>query len=94
MEASDTGDARQQAIKRIKAKRSWAQTGVTFLIINVLLIGIWAVTGAGFFWPVFPLLGMGIAFAFQTYGTFYGNRPISEQEIEEEIRRGGNGPAV
>ena len=32
---------------------------VPFLAVNLLLIAIWAVTGAGYFWPVWPLLGWG-----------------------------------
>jgi fatty acid desaturase len=31
----------------------------TFLAVMVLLIAIWALTGAGYFWPVWPLVGWG-----------------------------------
>jgi len=31
-----------------------------FLAVNLLLIVIWAATGAGYFWPIWPLLGWGI----------------------------------
>ncbi len=31
-----------------------------YLAVNVLLIAIWALTGAGYFWPIWPLLGWGI----------------------------------
>jgi hypothetical protein len=30
-----------------------------FLAISVLLVAIWALTGAGYFWPVWPILGWG-----------------------------------
>jgi hypothetical protein len=29
-------------------------------MVMVLLVVIWAVTGAGYFWPVWPMLGWGI----------------------------------
>src|SRR3954454_18825534 len=32
----------------------------TYLLVNLLLIGIWAASGGGYFWPVWPILGWGI----------------------------------
>src|SRR5919107_1933492 len=44
-----------------KRQRSWRQTELTaFVAVNLLLIVIWAATGAGYFWPIWPLLGWGI----------------------------------
>jgi Domain of unknown function (DUF1707) len=37
-----------------------------FLRVSVLLILIWAVTGADYFWPVWPILGWGIALTMGT----------------------------
>ena len=34
-----------------------------FTAVSVLLVAIWALTGAGYFWPVWPILGWGL-FAF------------------------------
>jgi hypothetical protein len=31
----------------------------TFVATSVLLVAIWALTGAGYFWPVWPILGWG-----------------------------------
>ena len=31
-----------------------------FLAVQLLLVGIWALTGMGYFWPVWPFLGWGI----------------------------------
>jgi hypothetical protein len=31
----------------------------TFLAVQLLLLGIWAVTGAGYFWPIWPFMGWG-----------------------------------
>jgi hypothetical protein len=30
-----------------------------FLAVMVLLVAIWAVTGAGYFWPLWPMVGWG-----------------------------------
>jgi hypothetical protein len=32
----------------------------TFLATSVLLVAIWALTGMGYFWPVWPILGWGV----------------------------------
>ena len=33
---------------------------IPFLAVNLVLIAIWAATGAGYFWPIWPLLGWGL----------------------------------
>jgi Domain of unknown function (DUF1707) len=32
----------------------------TFLATSLLLVAIWALTGAGYFWPVWPIVGWGL----------------------------------
>jgi eukaryotic-like serine/threonine-protein kinase len=34
-----------------------------YLLVNVLLIGVWAASGGGYFWPIWSILGWGIAIA-------------------------------
>jgi class 3 adenylate cyclase len=34
-----------------------------YLLINVLLIGIWAASGGGYFWPIWSILGWGVGLA-------------------------------
>ena len=79
-------DLREQALRSLKKKRDFRSHVVVYVLVNALLIAIWAVTGAGFFWPVFPLLGWGIAVAFNAWDV-YGRRPISEEEIRREQER-------
>jgi Domain of unknown function (DUF1707) len=31
-----------------------------YVALSILLVTIWAVTGAGYFWPVWPILGVGV----------------------------------
>ncbi|MBN1530788.1 MAG: DUF1707 domain-containing protein [Thermoleophilaceae bacterium] len=33
-----------------------------YLAVSLLLVAIWALTGMGYFWPVWPILGWGISF--------------------------------
>lgn len=32
-----------------------------FVVVNAMLVGVWAASGAGYFWPVWPFLGWGVA---------------------------------
>src|SRR3954470_18866927 len=46
-------------------RRSRFETSVrthlaVYLVVNVMLIGIWAASGGGYFWPIWPILGWGI----------------------------------
>jgi len=59
---------------------------VTFyLVVNVLLIGIWAASGGGYFWPVWPILGWGIGLVFHAWDV-YGRLP-GEEQIHREMER-------
>jgi hypothetical protein len=40
---------------------TWWRPGLApFVLVNLMLIAIWAATGAGYFWPMWPLLGWGL----------------------------------
>jgi class 3 adenylate cyclase len=34
-----------------------------YVLVNLLLIGIWAASGGGYFWPIWPILGWGMGIA-------------------------------
>lgn len=81
---------RAAAVKRIKAKRDfWRLLGI-FVIVSLLLTAIWAMSGRGYFWPMWAMFGMGIAAAFTGWGA-YGPpaTPPSEQQIDDEMRKMG-----
>jgi len=77
---------REQAITQLKKKRDFTTHLVIYVLVNSMLVGIWAVTGGDFFWPVFPILGWGIGLGANAWDV-YGRKPISEGEIEQEISR-------
>jgi len=43
--------------------RSFKTHLTLYLLVNVFLIGIWAASGGGYFWPIWPILGWGIGLA-------------------------------
>jgi hypothetical protein len=85
MEASDD-QLREQARKRLKKKRDFRTHVLMYVLVNALLVVIWAVSDSGFFWPIFPIAGWGIGLAADAWATF-GEKPISEAEIDEEVEK-------
>lgn len=77
-------EIRRRAIERLKKKRDFRAHVLAYVMVNALLIVIWAVTGAGFFWPVFPMLGWGIGVVFNAWDAF-GRPTPTEEQIQKEI---------
>jgi hypothetical protein len=90
MEASPTppteDELRAQAVRSVRKKQDFRGHVVAFVLVNSLLVGIWAATGAGFFWPIFPILGWGIGLGFNAWDA-YGRKPLSEDRIRREMER-------
>lgn len=88
MEAAPRTDEelREQAILQLKKKRDFHTHVFVYLIVNAMLVVVWAVTGADFFWPVFPILGWGIGVAANAWDV-YARKPLSEDEIQRETDR-------
>lgn len=85
-------DRRVQAIRRIKAKRDFTRQAIIFVLVGVVLVMIWLFTTrdseSAFFWPIFPILGMGIALVFQGLNVLR-TKPIIEDEIRREMDDNG-----
>jgi hypothetical protein len=81
----DEKHLRERALVSLRKKRDFAAHVMAYLLVNTMLVVIWAMTGHGFFWPVFPILGWGIGLIFHAWDT-YGGRP-SEEAIQKEMER-------
>ncbi len=55
-------------------RREIAGHVVPFLVVNLALIVIWAVSGAGYFWPIWPILGWGLGAVSHVSRTLSGGR--------------------
>ena len=81
---------RALALRRLKARRELGAHVLAYVSVNIFLVVIWAMTGGGFFWPVFPILGWGIGLAFHVWDVVApepGERRV-EAEMERLRRRG------
>ncbi len=79
-------ERRAAAIARVTDKRDFRNHAFVYCAVNALLVAIWASSGAGYFWPIWPIAGWGVALALHAWRTF-GQRPISEADIVEEMQR-------
>lgn len=76
------------AEKRIKARTDVRNLLGIFVIVWLILTGVWALSGGGYFWPVWAIFGMSIALLFAGWGAYGPREHVpSEQEIAEEIDR-------
>jgi hypothetical protein len=82
---------RNAAIGRLKVRHAFQVDVVSYVIINALLVVVWAVSGAGYFWPIWVMFGWGIGLVLHAW-TVFGQKPITELEIEEEMRREQGSP--
>jgi 2TM domain len=78
-------ERREVAIKHLKAKNDFKVNLVAYLAVNTFLIVVWAILDRGtLFWPVFPLVGWGIAVVINGYKVYRRN-PFTEDRIEREV---------
>jgi hypothetical protein len=85
---SSEQDLRERAVQRLKDKRDFKAHVLIYILINALLVVIWAVSrdGDDFFWPIFVIVGWGIGVAANAWNV-YGRKPITEDEIRREQDR-------
>jgi len=83
----DDSERREAALERVKAKREFKNHAAVYVVINTMLVLIWAFSGQGYFWPVWPMLGWGVGLVLHGWKVFY-EKPISEEDIRREMEKG------
>lgn len=82
----DDDDLREQAKQHLEARRDFGMHVAGAIVLNVVLIGIWALTGAGYFWPMWVILGTVLGLGGEAWN-IYGRRDISDADIDREVER-------
>lgn len=79
-------DLRGRALGRLKKKADFRIHLLIYVLVNGMLILIWAMTGAAFFWPAFVLAGWGIGLVANAVDAYVVDEPTEEQ-VETEMER-------
>jgi len=82
---SDDG-LRERAVRRLKKKSDFRIHLLMYVMVNALLVVTWAMTGSGFFWPIFPIAGWGIGVVANAWDAYARDVP-TETQIAEEMKR-------
>jgi fatty acid desaturase len=77
----------EEARRRVEKKRKFRGDVVAYVVINAFLIGVWAATGLGYFWPGWVLAGWGVVLVLDAWNVFF-RHPVTTADIEAELRRG------
>ena len=77
---------RERARARVEKKHKLRSDVVAYVVINVALVVMWAITGMGYFWPGWILGIWGVFLLLDAWNVYY-RRPVTDEEIDEELRR-------
>ncbi|MFN8126789.1 MAG: 2TM domain-containing protein [Candidatus Nanopelagicales bacterium] len=79
------------AVKRVRAKQNFRRTAGAFVIIWLFFIVLWwfgakehTVTN---FWPIWPIIGMGIGLAFMGWSAYGPGDDVTDAQVEAEMRK-------
>lgn len=84
---SSEEDLRKQAIHSLKKKENFRNSLIAYVLVNLFLIGIWAISDSDNFWPIWVIGAWGLGLAFQAYDTYGRKGVVSEDQISQEMQR-------
>ncbi len=78
----------EQAKKRVEAKKGFYIHLTVYILVNILLVLIWAfASGGGYPWFLWPLGGWGIGILSHFLGVFVFGRKSDKAAIEKEAEK-------
>ena len=89
----DNNDLRDLATHRLQARRDLREYLLVWAGVSALVLAIWAITSATagslyYFWPVWPIAGMGIGAAAKALYAYGPPRPfITQDDVDAEVSR-------
>jgi len=79
-------DERKKVRDHLQAQRDFGAHLVTYLVVNAFLVVVWAITGAGYFWPIWVIAGWGAGLLLHAWTAFV-SKPVTEAEVDAELDR-------
>ena len=94
---TDSPDAgvREEARRRLKAKNDYKIFLAVAVVVILICLVVWYLTSGfgSYFWPIWPILGLGIGLVFAGLDAYGITRKyISETDVDAEVRRMQGGP--
>jgi hypothetical protein len=77
---------RERALRRLKRRRDLHAHLLVYVLVNTFIVMVWALTGAGFFWPAFPIVLWGIGVVMNAWDVYRGDE-FSEESVAREMAR-------
>jgi hypothetical protein len=68
--AGPPSGARPPGVRQAAAKAALFRTALWFGMVSLVLLVVWAMTGASYFWPIWPILGFLIAIGWQAFAVY------------------------
>ena len=76
------------ARKRVEEKKGFFSHLAVYIVVNIILILVWAfASGGGFPWFIFPLIFWGIAVLAHFLTVFRSKGSFTERMVEDEYRK-------
>ena len=83
----NTSSSAERADERAQARRDAIAFTISGPLVSAVLLAIWVIAGGGYFWPIWPMLGMSIALLVALWRAF-GPVPDSQTVAGSEPRPG------
>lgn len=86
-------ELRKIAARRVRAKRELYTHLASYVVVNAALVIVWALTGAGYPWFVWPLVGWGVGVVFHVFAVLFRVDAATARDltgdpaVERELRR-------
>ena len=82
---SPDAELRERALVHLKKKRDFFAHLLVYVMVNSLIVVVWAMTSGGFFWPIFPIAGWGIGVVMNAWDVWRGD--FTEAQVAHEMQR-------
>ncbi len=78
----------EQLWETAKARAAFKRSFASYFLLNGFLVGVWFFSSGprSHFWPIWSIMGWGIALAFQYYHAYDGNQTTSTQKEFEKLK--------
>lgn len=81
-------NSRELAIQRLKMKQDFKGMLAGGLFAILVCVVIWLLGDGGYFWPVWVILGVGIALVAQGWKAYGPSNRITEADVQREMEKG------